>query len=28
LSLSAQQVPGGREYLIDQEQIQEMGEKF
>ena len=28
MSLSAQQVPGGREYLIDQEQIQEMGEKF
>jgi mannose/fructose/N-acetylgalactosamine-specific phosphotransferase system component IIB len=28
MSLSAQQVPGGREYLIDQEQIQKMGEKF
>jgi mannose/fructose/N-acetylgalactosamine-specific phosphotransferase system component IIB len=28
MSLSAQQVPGGREYLIEQEQIQEMGEKF
>jgi PTS system sorbose-specific IIB component len=27
-ALSAQQVPGGREHLLDQEQIQQMGEKF
>ena len=26
--LSAQQVPGGREHLFDQEQIQQMGEQF
>jgi len=26
--LSAQQVPGGREYLLDDDQIQEMGEMF
>ncbi len=28
MTLSAQQVPGGREYLLDEAQIQEMGEKF
>ena len=28
MTLSAQQVPGGREHFLDQEQIQEMGEKF
>ncbi len=28
MTLSAQQVPGGREYLLDQEQLREMGEKF
>ena len=28
MTLSAQQVPGGREHDLDQEQIQEMGEKF
>jgi len=27
-TLSAQQVPGGREFLLDLAQIQEMGEKF
>jgi mannose/fructose/N-acetylgalactosamine-specific phosphotransferase system component IIB len=28
LLLSAQQVPGGREYLLDDDQIQKMGEQF
>jgi len=28
LLLSAQQVPGGREYLLDDDQIQQMGEQF
>jgi mannose/fructose/N-acetylgalactosamine-specific phosphotransferase system component IIB len=28
MTLSAQQVPGGRAYLLDQAQLQEMGEKF
>jgi PTS system sorbose-specific IIB component len=27
-TLSAQQVPGGREHIIDMEQIREMGDKF
>lgn len=27
-TLSAQQVPGGREHIIDMDQIREMGEKF
>jgi hypothetical protein len=26
--LSAQQVPGGREYMLDDDQIQQMGEQF
>jgi len=28
MTLSAQQVPGGREHFLDQEQIRQMGEKF
>ncbi len=27
-TLSAQQVPGGREHIIDMEQIREMGDRF